>query len=62
MIQELSVVSLLVGRKINIIKSQIRCNRTRCEVEVDGQVIHYADEYTYLGQIASFENRQDKEV
>ncbi|CAG9128206.1 unnamed protein product [Plutella xylostella] len=29
---------------------------------INGQEIGYVDEYIYLGQIASFENRQDKEV
>lgn len=31
-------------------------------VELDGQEKHYVDEYIYLGQLVSFENRQDKEI
>ncbi|KAJ2948721.1 hypothetical protein O0L34_g7979 [Tuta absoluta] len=62
MLQELWVASLEVGLKMNMTKTQLMCNSTKRKVEVGGQIIHYVNEYTYLGQIASFENRQDKEV
>ncbi|KAJ2937401.1 hypothetical protein O0L34_g19084 [Tuta absoluta] len=62
MLLEISVASLDVGLKMNMTKTQLMCNSVKHKVEIDGQMIHYVDEYTYLGQIASFENRQDKEI
>ncbi|CAG9118738.1 unnamed protein product [Plutella xylostella] len=62
MLQDLSTASLEVGLKMNRSKTQIMTNSAKSRVEVDGQEIGYVDEYIYLGQIASFENRQDKEV
>ncbi|XP_063382894.1 uncharacterized protein LOC134669316 [Cydia fagiglandana] len=45
------------------IETQVMTNsKERSSVEVDGQIIHYVDEYIYLGQLVSFSNRQDKEV
>ncbi|CAG9123810.1 unnamed protein product [Plutella xylostella] len=62
MLQDLSTASLEVGLKMNRSKTQVMTNSAKSRVVVDGQEIGYVDEYIYLGQIASFENRQDKEV
>lgn len=61
MLQELSVARLEVILKMNMTETHIMCNSTKCRVEVDEQILHYVNEYTYLGRIASFENRQQEE-
>ena len=62
MLQDLSTASLEVGLSMNRSKTQIMTNSTKRRVAVDGHALQYVDEYTYLGQIVSFNNRQDKEV
>ncbi|CAG9133292.1 unnamed protein product [Plutella xylostella] len=62
MLRELSTASLEVGLMMNRSKTKVMTNSTKRRVEVDGQEIQYVNEYIYLGQIASFENRQDKEI
>lgn len=62
MLQELSTASLEVGLQMNRSKTQCMSNSTKRRVEVDGQQIHYVDEYIDPGQLASFENRQNKEI
>ncbi|XP_048000240.1 uncharacterized protein LOC125237293 [Leguminivora glycinivorella] len=47
---------------MNRAKTKLMTNRAKPRVTVDGQDIQYVDEYIYLGQIASFENRQSKEI
>jgi hypothetical protein len=62
MLEDLSLASLQVGLKMNRSKTQAMTNSTKRRVEVDGHIIHYVDEYIYLGQLVSFSNRQDKEI
>ncbi|KAJ8715585.1 hypothetical protein PYW07_010067 [Mythimna separata] len=62
MLQDLSTASLEVGLTMNRSKTQVMTNSTKRRVKVDGQVLQYVDEYTYLGQIVSFKNRQDREI
>ncbi|XP_048006861.1 uncharacterized protein LOC125242187 [Leguminivora glycinivorella] len=62
MLQDLSTASLEVGLTMNMAKTKLMTNRGKDTVTVDGQDIQYVDEYIYLGQIASFENRQCKEI
>ena len=62
MLQDLSTASLKVGLAMNRSKTKVMTNSTKRRVEVDGQEIHYVDEYIYLGQLVSFENRQEKEI
>lgn len=49
-----------VGLTMNRSKAKLITNSIKRRVTVDGNVIHYVCEYTYLGQIVSFENRQGK--
>ncbi|KAJ8727801.1 hypothetical protein PYW08_016186 [Mythimna loreyi] len=62
MLQVLSMASLKVGLAMNRSKTKVMTNSTKRRVEVDAQEIHYVDEYIYLGQLVSFENRQEKEI
>ncbi|XP_047989820.1 uncharacterized protein LOC125229086 [Leguminivora glycinivorella] len=62
MLQDLSTASLEVGLTMNRAKTKLMTNGAKDGVTVDGQDIQYVDEYIYLGQIASFENRQTLEV
>lgn len=62
MLQELSTASFEVGLRMNQSKTKVMSNKTKRRVEVDGTEIAYVDEYVYLGQIISFENRQNKEI
>ncbi|XP_063383590.1 uncharacterized protein LOC134669904 [Cydia fagiglandana] len=62
MLQDLSTASLEVGLTMNRAKTKLMSNRAKHRDTVDGQDIQYVDEYIYLGQIASFENRQTIEV
>lgn len=47
---------------MNRAKTQLMTNGAKRKVTVDGQDIQFIDEYVYLGQIASFENRQSVEI
>lgn len=62
MLQDLSMASREVGLHMNMTKTQTMTNSTKRRVEVDGQALHYVDEYIYLGQLVSFENRQEREI
>ncbi|CAG9130127.1 unnamed protein product [Plutella xylostella] len=62
MLEDLSTASLEVGLTMNRSKTKVMSNSAKRRVEVDGQEIQYVEEYLYLGQIASFHNRQDKEI
>nr|XP_049696607.1 uncharacterized protein LOC126054557 [Helicoverpa armigera] len=62
MLQDLSRASREVGLQMNTSKTHTMTNSTKRRVEVDGQALHYVDEYIYLGQIVSFDNRQEKEI
>lgn len=62
MLQDLSTASLEVGLKMNRTKTQLMTNGAKRRVKVHGEDIQYVDEYINLGQIASFDNRQSKEI
>lgn len=52
MLQDLSTASLEVVLTMNWLKTQLT-NSDKRRVTVDGQLMQYVDEYTYLGQISS---------
>lgn len=62
MINELSGASLEVGLKMNMSKTKLMTNSIKYRLEVDGAEIEYVHEYIYLGQIVSFQARQEREV
>ncbi|PZC78256.1 hypothetical protein B5X24_HaOG202328 [Helicoverpa armigera] len=62
MLQDLSMASREVGLQMNMNKTQTMTNSTKRRVEVDGQALHYVDEYIYMGQLVSFENRKQREI
>ncbi|KAL0852533.1 hypothetical protein ABMA27_017019 [Loxostege sticticalis] len=62
MLEELSTASLEVGLEMNRSKTKIMTNRAKSRVTVDGKEMQYVDEYIYLGQLVSFDNRQEKEI
>lgn len=62
MLQEVSAASIVVGLQMNLSKIQLITNGRKCKVKADGQEIQYIEEYLHLGQLASFENRQEKEI
>ncbi|XP_047998342.1 uncharacterized protein LOC125235798 [Leguminivora glycinivorella] len=52
----------LLDETRNVIVTLMTNSKKRNPITVDGQPIHYVDEYIYLGQLVSFSNRQDKEI
>lgn len=62
MLKDLSAASLEIGLKMNRSKTKVMTNSTQDMITVDGELIEYVDEYIYLGQIVSFQDRQGKEV
>nr|XP_049706068.1 uncharacterized protein LOC126056577 [Helicoverpa armigera] len=62
MLQDLSRASREVGLQMNMSKTHTMTNSTKRREEGDGQALHYVDEYIYLGQLVSFDNRQEKEI
>ncbi|KAL0839057.1 hypothetical protein ABMA28_017043 [Loxostege sticticalis] len=62
MLEQLSEASLEVGLMMNRSKNKVMTNAAEHDIVVNGQRMEYVDEYIYLGQIVSFENRQDKEI
>ncbi|KAJ2954579.1 hypothetical protein O0L34_g2871 [Tuta absoluta] len=62
MLQDLSTGSLGAGLMMNMSKTKVMTNSTKYRVIVDAGRMEYVDEYLYLGQIVSFQARQDKEV
>ncbi|XP_050561583.1 uncharacterized protein LOC126912619 [Spodoptera frugiperda] len=62
MINELSRASLEVGLKMNMSKTKLMTNSIKYRLEVDGAEMEYVHEYIYLGQLVSFQARQEREV
>ncbi|KAJ8715750.1 hypothetical protein PYW07_010232 [Mythimna separata] len=62
MLQDLSDASLEVGLKMNMSKTKIMTNSSKRTISVDGENVQYVQEYIYLGQVVSFQARQDKEI
>ena len=62
MLEQLSHASLQVGLSMNMTKTKLMTNCTERNIQIGGVVIEYVHEYIYLGQIVSFQARQDKEV
>jgi endonuclease/exonuclease/phosphatase family metal-dependent hydrolase len=62
MLQDLSNASLEVGLTMNMSKTKLMTNSTARRIEINGESIAYVQEYLYLGQIVSFQARQEKEV
>ena len=51
-----------VGLTINTSKTKVLTNDLEHDLFINGEKIEYVQEFQYLGQIISFENRQDKEI
>ncbi|MEL7307279.1 MAG: reverse transcriptase family protein, partial [Pseudomonadota bacterium] len=51
-----------VGLKINFAKTKVMTNNIVTPITSDGHDLEYVNEFVYLGQLVSFENRQDKEI
>lgn len=62
MINELARESKKVGLQLNSSKTKIITNGVTKEVTVEGENIEYVTDYTYLGQLVSFENPSRKDV
>lgn len=62
MLQELDTESKKVGPTMNTTKTKLMTNSTKDQVEIDGNIITYVDEYDYLGQIISTKDQTDKEI
>lgn len=62
MLQKLSAASYEVRLQMNRSKAQLMTNGWKCKVEVDVLEIQYVEEYSDLGPLASFENRQEKQI
>lgn len=62
MLIELQSRSKEVGLLLNPQKTKIMTNSTEIPVSLDNNQIEYVSEYTYLGQLMSFQNRRQKEI
>ena len=64
MIQELNEGSLKVGMKMNMNKTKVMFNPlcTKEQIVVGTQIVEEVGEYTYLGQIITFNKDIDKEI
>ena len=62
MIDELNEKGEEVGLKINIEKTKVMTNGLENSIAIDGHDVDYVTEFAYLGQLISFEDRQDKEI
>ncbi|KAJ8714787.1 hypothetical protein PYW08_004768 [Mythimna loreyi] len=62
MLQDLSDASLEVGLKMNMSKTKVMTNSSKRSIHVGGENIQYVQEYIYLGQVVSFQARQEKEI
>lgn len=58
MLQELSHASLEIGLKMNMSKTKVMIHSNKFKIRVHGEVVHYVQEYNYLGQIVSFQSRK----
>lgn len=47
---------------MNMSKTKVMTNSTEGRVEINGERMVYAHEYIYLGQLVSFEARQETDV
>lgn len=62
MLQDLNEASLKVGLSMNMSKTKLMTNNIEQRICIGDVEIEYVHEYVYLGQIVSFQARQDKEV
>lgn len=62
MLHELNKASLEIGLMMNMSKTKLMTNSIQRCLEIDGERIEYVHEYIYLGQIVSFQARQEKEI
>lgn len=60
MINELLDQCELVGLSININKTKIMTNSRKEEIKINNQEINFVDQYNYLGQSISFNDRKDE--
>ena len=60
MITQLNTESRKFGLKINIDKTKVMTNNVETPINIDEEELEYVTEYTYLGQIISFHDRQEK--
>lgn len=63
MVEDLRRESKEMGRTINQAKIKILTNIKNLDtIRIDGEAIECVQEYKYLGQIISFENKLEKEL
>ena len=62
MITQLNTESRKFGLKINIDKTKVMTNNVETSINIDEEELEYVTEYTYLRQIISFHDRQEKEI
>ena len=63
MLEELDREGKNVGLRINTSKTKIMTTEPeRDPLKINGEEIDYVEEFVYLGQIISFQDRQDKEI
>lgn len=61
-LNELNDQGKKVGLKINTAKTKAMTNGIQRALNIEGQSVEYVQEFVYLGQSISFENRQSKEI
>jgi Reverse transcriptase (RNA-dependent DNA polymerase) len=62
MMKEVFIESKLAGLCPNVMKTKIITNTAITEVEVDDEKYEVVDDYTYLGQIVSFDSSEEKQI
>ena len=61
-LSELAATSKEVGLTMNMKKTKIMTNGVKKPIKIENEEIEYIDEYIYLGQLISFENKSEKEI
>lgn len=62
MTNELNNESRKVGLTMNLSKTKVKTNTEDRECRLDGQLLERVDEYRYLGQTVSVEERMRREL
>lgn len=62
LLTDLNQCSKKVGLRINFDKTKVMTNGRKTNISIEDIPIEYVNEYVYLGQTISFEDRLDKEI
>lgn len=62
MLEQLHEQSKKAGLTLNKTKTKLMSNGPQTAILIDGETLAYVNEYTYLGQLISFQDKMEKEL